>query len=277
VVAELLPAVVRASSRFDGNFGASANPRVEIRIADGRRELLAHAERYDLITLEPPPPSAAGVVNLYSTDFYRLAMQRLNAGGIVAQWLPLATQNEAQTRSLVQSFVQVFPHAALWTTEFHEMMLIGSNASLTLDAARIRERFAQPDVARALREVGIASPEALLANWVADKSALEYYAADASPVTDDDPRIDYAPWVKPSEFPVTLARMLSLQSEPPLVNADSAFVDAIRSERATLHAFYRAGLDAYRGDRHAWANDIRSVLSEDHTNPYYRWVLGGSE
>jgi spermidine synthase len=277
VVAELLPAVVRASSRFDGNFGVSADPRIDIRLVDGRRELLARDARYDLITLEPPPPSAAGVVNLYSTDFYRLAAHRLNAGGIVAQWLPLATQNEAQTRSLIQSFVQTFAHAALWTTEFHEMMLVGSNAPLTLDASRIRERFMQPNVARALREVGIASPEALLANWVADKSALEYYAADARPVTDDDPRIEYAPWVEQAEFPLTLSHLLSLQSEPPLVNADASFADAVRIERTTLHAFYRAGLDAYRGDRNAWANDVRAVLSEDHTNPYYRWVLGAHE
>jgi spermidine synthase len=277
VVAELLPAVVRASSRFDGNDGVSADPRIDIRSADGRRELLARDERYDLITLEPPPPSAAGVVNLYSTEFYRLAAHRLNAGGIVAQWLPIATQNEAQTRSLIQSFVQTFPHAALWTTEFHEMMLIGSNAPLTLDTTRIRERFMQPDVARALREVGIASPQALLANWVADHSALAYYAADALPVTDDDPRIEYAPWVKPAEFPAALAHLLALQSEPPLVNADASFVEAVRNERTTLHAFYRAGLDAYRGDRHAWADDIRTVLSEDHTNPYYRWVLGAGE
>nr|WP_277185284.1 fused MFS/spermidine synthase [Caballeronia sp. BR00000012568055] len=273
-VAELLPAVVRASSRFDGNDGVSADPRIDIRITDGRRDLLARDERYDMITLEPPPPSAAGVVNLYSTDFYTLAAKRLNPGGIVAQWLPLATQNEAQTRSLIQSFVRVFPYAALWTTEFHEMMLVGSNAPLTLDVAKVRARFAVPEVARALREVGIASPEALLANWVADGPALAYYAADALPVTDDDPRIEYAPWVNSMEFASAFAHLMALQSEPVLSNADAAFADAMRNERATLHAFYRAGLDAYRGDRNGWAREIQDVLTEDHSNPYYRWVLG---
>jgi spermidine synthase len=276
-VAELLPAVTRASSRFAGNFDVSADPRIELRIADGRRELLARDARYDLITMEPPPPSAAGVVNLYSSDFYRLAAQRLNAGGIVAQWLPIATQNEAQTRSLIRSFVLAFPHVALWTTEFHEMMLIGSAAPLTLDVARIRARFAQPEVARALREVGVASPAALLANWIADRPALEYYAADAPPVTDDDPRIEYAPWVTPDAFPATLAHLLALQSEPPLTNADPSFTDAMRAERATLHGFYRAGLDALRGDSRAWGEEIRAVLEADASNPYYRWVLGTNE
>jgi spermidine synthase len=277
VVAELLPAVVRASSRFDGNFGISADPRIEIRVADGRRELLARAEHYDLVTLEPPPPSAAGVVNLYSTDFYRLAAARLNDGGIVAQWLPLATQNEDQTRSLIQSFLRVFPHAALWTTEFHEMMLVGSMQPMPLDVPRLRERFMQPEVARALREVGIASPEAFAATWLADRSALAYYAEDAPPVTDDDPRIEYAPWVRRGDFAVTLAHLLALQSEPPLVNADASFTDALAVERRTLHAFYRAGLDAYRGDRDAWTRNIGMVMQADRTNPYYRWVIGGPE
>ncbi|SAK45562.1 spermidine synthase [Caballeronia pedi] len=276
VIAELLPAVVRASSRFDGNYGVSADPRIELRVADGRRELLSRTERYDLVTLEPPPPSAAGVVNLYSTDFYRLAAARLNEGGIVAQWLPLSTQNEDQTRSLIQSFLRVFPHAALWTTEFHEMMLVGSMQPMPLDVPRIRARFAQPEVARALREVGIASPEAFVATWVADRSALAYYAEDAPPVTDDDPRIEYAPWVRRGDFAATLAHMLALQSEPPLINADPAFADTLAAERRTLHAFYRAGLDAYRGDRDAWTRDIGAVLRADRANPYYRWVMGGT-
>ena len=93
VVAELLPGVLHAAPLFKGSYGASQGPGLDVRLKDGRRELLGSAERYDLITLEPPPPSAAGVVNLYSQDFYSLAAARLNSQGIVAQWLPLPTQN----------------------------------------------------------------------------------------------------------------------------------------------------------------------------------------
>jgi hypothetical protein len=70
------------------------------------------------------------------------------------------------TRSLVPSFLDVYPHASLWTTELHEMLLVGSIEPLDLDVPRISERFNQPEVAAALREVGIASPEALLAKPV---------------------------------------------------------------------------------------------------------------
>ncbi|MFM0746641.1 fused MFS/spermidine synthase, partial [Paraburkholderia sediminicola] len=273
-VAELLPAVVRAAPQFKGNYAMSTDPRMDIRMRDGRRELLRHAEHYDLITLEPPPPSAAGVVNLYSSDFYRLAASRLQPGGIVAQWLPLPTQNEEDTRSLIQSFIQVFPHAALWTTELHEMMLVGSMQPLELDVPRIEARFAQPQVAAALREVGIASPAALLATWITDRAGLAYYAADAQPVTDDQPRIEYATWVHRDAFPTTLAHLLALHTEPPLQGADDTFRAAMENSRSALQSFYTAGLDAYKGDRDAWAQDIGNVMRTDPDNAYYRWLIG---
>ena len=93
---------------------------------------------------------AAGVVNLYSRDFYQLAAQRLQPQGIVAQWLPLPTQNIDDSRSLVRSFLDVFPYATLWSSEFHEMLLVGSLQPIELDAARINARFEQPGVRSAV-------------------------------------------------------------------------------------------------------------------------------
>ncbi|MHC4447457.1 MAG: fused MFS/spermidine synthase, partial [Planctomycetota bacterium] len=69
VAVELLPAVAAAAPLFQGNYGAGSDAGLEIRIGDGRHELMRSEERFDMITLEPPPPAAAGVVNLYSRDF----------------------------------------------------------------------------------------------------------------------------------------------------------------------------------------------------------------
>jgi predicted membrane-bound spermidine synthase len=209
VCAELLPAVVRAAPLFQGNFGAGSDSRLEIRVRDGRRDLLRSPDHYDVITLEPPPPTAAGVVHLYSNDFYRLARTRLQPSGLLAQWWPLPTQNDEDSRSLVRSFLDAFPYASLWTTEFHEMLLIGSAEPIELDVKRITARFDQPEVAAALREVGIASPAALLATWVTDRAGLERYAGGASTVTDDRPRIEYATWVRLGEFSRVLPRVLA--------------------------------------------------------------------
>ncbi len=274
VVAELLPAVVRAAPSFKGNFGAAADRRLTLRLADGRRELLRSSDGYDLITLEPPPPSAAGVVNLYSSEFYALARRRLNPKGLLAQWLPLSTQNDEDTRSLVRSFLDVFPQSTLWTTEFHEALLIGSGEPIELDAKRIVERFGRPGVAAALTEVGIASPAALLATYVTDQSGLGRYAANAPPVTDDRPRIEYAPWVRPGEVVRVLPKVLELSNELPLAGADEALRTALARERMTLRAFYEAGIAAYEGRRDEWRRAMDFVGKEDPGNAYYRWFAG---
>ncbi|MCO7593826.1 MULTISPECIES: fused MFS/spermidine synthase [Pseudomonas] len=274
VVAELLPEVLRAAPHFRGTFDAIDDPRLDIRLRDGRRELLRSEARYDMITLEPPPPSAAGVVNLYSRDFYRLAASRLNEHGVVAQWLPLPTQNDEDSRSLVRSFIDVFPHASLWTTEFHEMLLVGSLQPLQLDVARIQERFSQPEVAAVLGEVGIDSAAALLATWITDRQGLQTYAGDAPAVTDDQPRIEYAPWVRAKEITRVLPELLALRREPPLVNVQPSFRAQVNAQWASLRRFYGVGLHAYRGERQAWAREVRTVVREDGSNPYYRWFIG---
>ncbi|MBZ9785640.1 fused MFS/spermidine synthase [Pseudomonas sp. REP124] len=274
VVAELLPSVVKAAPLFKGNFNAAADPGVDVRLRDGRQELLRNPQRYDLITLEPPPPSAAGVVNLYSRDFYQLAASRLQKQGLVAQWLPLPTQNIDDSRSLVRSFLDVFPYANVWTSEFHEMLLVGSLDPIELDAAKIGARFQQDSVRGTLQDVGIGSAAALLATWVTDREGLERFAADAPAVTDDQPRIEYAPWVRAKEITRVLPALLDLHTAPPLLNADAAFTERMDTHRQRLMQFYRASLHAYDGDRDAWARDIREVMRGDGGNPYYRWFVG---
>jgi spermidine synthase len=274
VVAELLPSVVRAATFFSGNLGAATDPRLEIRIGDGRHELLRRSQRYDLITLEPPPPSAAGVANLYSRDFYELCRARLQPNGLMAQWWPLPAQNDEDSRSLVRSFLDVFPHATAWSTELHEVLLVGSASPIALDGARIAGRYSQPGVRSVLAEVGIESPEALLATWVTDRAGLERFAGNPPPVTDDRPLIEHAAWVRRGEIGRVLPRLLALATDVPLDPGDR-LRPAVAAERRELLCFYRFSLHALTGERDEAAAALRDVLAYDPSNPYYLWVAYG--
>jgi len=274
VCAELLPAVVRSGEMFPENYKAWDDPRMEIRIRDGRQELTRSKERYDVITLEPPPPSANAVANLYSTEFYELAKSRLAPKGLFAQWLPIATQNEEDTRSLVQSFLDAFPHATLWTTELHEMLLVGSESPIMLDANSIARRYASGNVTASLKAVGVDSPEAVLATWVTGREGLEKFAAGAKPVTDDRPRIEYGDWVRRNEITRVLPELLALKTEVPVEGADPALRAEIERRRSTLMDFYSAGLAAYGGDRQAWEQAVARVQSAEPGNAYYEWIIG---
>ncbi len=274
VCVELSPAVVRAASLFAGNFEVTHDPRFEIRVADGRHALLASRERYDVITLEPPPPAASGVVNLYAREFYQLARSRLSEGGLLAQWWPLATQNDEDSRSLVQSMIEVFPHVSLFTTELHEMLLLGSMRPLSFELRRLRSNFDALPVRRALTEVGIPSVEALLATYVSDRGGLEAYVDGAPPVTDDDPRIEYAPWVRPGELTRVLPKLLERAILPQLEGDDAALTATqIESQRQTLYDFYLAGVAATEGDRATLAQALGYVGPALHDNPYFEWFV----
>jgi len=273
---ELMPGVIQATAEFQGNYGAGSDSRLEIRHRDGRRDLLQRRDTYDVITLEPPPPAAAGVVNLYSRDFYRLAAIRLAPNGILAQWLPIATQNNEDTKSLVRSFLDVFPYASLWTTELHEMLLVGSLQPMTLDMPTIFARFEQSGVKAALGEVGIESSTDLLSAWVTGRDGLEEYAAGAEPVTDDRPRIEYATWVRRGVIETALPELMALRTIPPMRGADDEQWNEVTEKRDHLMALYSAGLAAYQGDREQWARNIERVQSDVLTNAYYRWLVEGN-
>jgi len=272
--AELVPAAVKAAALFNGNLDSPADSRLALHIGDGRHYLLATKQRFDLITLEPPPPSARGVVNLYSTDFYELARSRLAPGGILAQWWPITTQNEEDSQAMMQSILDVFPYVTVWTTDIYEMMVLGSMQPMELDAEQIKTRFEFPGVKKALTEVGISNPSELLATFVMGRDGLENFAGTAKPVTDNRPRIEYAPWVRPHEIRRILPRLLEPAGTIPLQNANRGFRDAIQAERQELFDFYRATLAAAAGNRELWKKLMSRVISRDPDNPYYRWFLG---
>ena len=177
----------------------------------------------------------------------------------------------------MRSFLDAFPYATLWSTELHEMMLVGSRNPIELDAKEIANRFAQDGVSTALRAVGVASPAALLATWVTGREGLEHYAAGVRAVTDDYPRIEYAPWVRPREITRVLPELLTLRTDAPVSGADDALRAEIVRQRESLLDFYTAGIAAYNGDREQWQQAIRRVAAADGNNPYYRWLAGEAD
>jgi predicted membrane-bound spermidine synthase len=192
-VVELSRQVLASAHFFEQvNHGILANPKVHAVVEDGRQYLLRHPEeRFDVITLEPPPPAGAGVGNLYSRDFYEQARAHLTPNGVMGQWIPVATQTPAATRSLLRAFADVFPHVTLWWTESLETLLVGSDRPLRLDLARVRAALADPQLGPRLREIGIADDLDFASYYLLGDEELRSFAQDAVPATDDLPVVEY--------------------------------------------------------------------------------------
>lgn len=98
-------------------------PGARIIVDDGRRFLKRSSKKFDIITIDPPPPvESAGSSLLYSVDFYRILKTRLKDDGILAQWFPngerMTFKAIAKSLSVVFPYVRVFHSVEDWGFHF---------------------------------------------------------------------------------------------------------------------------------------------------------------
>jgi len=193
-VAEIDPTVVEAApySR-QGNRTLLDDSRLHLFIEDGRNLLVRLPRRYDLIVLEPMPPYFAGVVNLYTENFYTLAASRLNAGGILCQWLPLHLLSPEMLAMVLHSFLPAFDDVLVWLQSGSNIaIMLGVKGRFSLNPDRLGRRMARPEVAAALAEAGVLSSADLIGHFVMNRELAERFAADAPIISDDQPLLEFA-------------------------------------------------------------------------------------
>jgi spermidine synthase len=91
-------------------------------VDDGRHYLERNPARYDVVIIDPPPPvEAAGSSLLYSQEFYAVVKERLQPGGILAQWLPWGDEavQASVARALKNSFAYVYVYPSVEHTGWH--------------------------------------------------------------------------------------------------------------------------------------------------------------
>ena len=111
------------------------DPRLEVRVADGRHALSVGEESYDLIEMDALTPSTPYSGNLYSLEFFSLCARRLNPGGVLCTWSP--------TPRVRRTFLRAMPHVLQLADG---QILVGSNRPLPMDLAAWEERVASDPV-----------------------------------------------------------------------------------------------------------------------------------
>lgn len=191
-IVELSKMVVEAAPLFSkSNYAVMENPKAKVRINDVRNYLLSHDTKYDIITFEPPPPQEAGVVNLYTDEFYKLVASRLNRGGIVSQWIPMHQVSAKLWKMMIKSAQSEFPYLSIWLPNRQEAIFVASKDPLVFDMEQMRARMQEPAVKESLHEVGFDDPSSILSTFIADESDLSKYIENCSSVTDDRPSLEF--------------------------------------------------------------------------------------
>lgn len=218
---ELLPEVIAASSRFTGDAAA----RLHVVAADARRYVRASERRYDVIVSDNFHPARSGSGALYTVEHFEAVRLRLETGGVFCQWLPLHQLDRETLRSIVASFIAVYPSGwamiASNSLDTPVLGLVARGDRLRFDVPVVHERLTHLAVPQWLPALGLEDELAVLGSFALGPAALRRLAGSAALNTDDHPvvaysapRITYAPDSSPRD------RLIQLLREPSLDPAE---------------------------------------------------------
>lgn len=190
---ELSPHVLEAAQYFWTNNNVLADSKVRTVIDDGRNFVMATRGLYDVIELEPPETFTAGVINLYTLEFYRDAADRLAPDGLMLQWVPEGEATLDDERRLFRAFVEVFPNATAWELlEDGHLLFIGGKLPFRVDYLLLKQKMQEERVQRDLQLIGIRDVDHLLSFFIFDPPAFAEFASQVPPVTDDLTVLDFS-------------------------------------------------------------------------------------
>lgn len=192
-VAEIEPAVVRASSLFaTQNRRALEDPRVQLRLDDGRRVLARRREPLALLTSEPSNLWMSGVSLLFTREFFAQAADRLGESGVMCQWLHLYQAGPDDVRTLLATMATAFPHLVAFA-DGTDLLVVASRSPLVLDPYEWQRRLqGMVEVQEMLAASGIRSARDIAGGLVADERGIRDWSDGAPLHTDDRPRLEFS-------------------------------------------------------------------------------------
>lgn len=261
-VVELLPEVIAASPRFTSEaLNGSAASRFHVMAADARRYVRTSDRTYDVIISDNFHPARSGSGSLYTVEHFSAVRSRLRADGLFCQWLPLHQLDIATLRSIVRSFVTVYPQGfavlASNSLETPVLGLVARNDSKRLEIASSRNRLSRFGSPALIAELGFDEEFSVLGGVIAGPSALARFAQNAPANTDDQPvvmyaapRITYAPDSLPRDRLIALLQELSVNPSELFVSpADSNFLARLSAYWAARNRFIESGRDVHASSR----------------------------
>jgi spermidine synthase len=188
-VVELERGVVEASEFFHApDRNPLRDPRVHLVLGDARTHLAHTRTRYGLIVSEPSNPWIAGVNNLFTVDFYRRVRGHLEPDGVFCQWMQLYEISPGTIRSMMASFLEVFPEGEVFTVwRAVDVLLVATPKGRAFALDRLRS----PEVRRMLDAAHIAAPEDVAAYWTGPITSLAPLVRGATLNRDDRPIVEY--------------------------------------------------------------------------------------
>lgn len=191
---ELSPEMVEAHRRHPAIAdNVLQNPKLDLRIDDGRNFLAHSDEMFDIITADPIHPRITGVGYLYTREYYESIKRRLRPGGIVTQWMPMYQISPRSFDVAFRTFADSFPEALFWYVRGHGLF-IGGTQPLVIDTQHLSTLLMDPTIRGTLASIDIHSPAQLMGLLTMDGPHIHAYLAGREVRainTDDNAYLEY--------------------------------------------------------------------------------------
>jgi spermidine synthase len=199
-IAEIEPLVPAVVSKYfgDHNFHVVDNPKVHVQIDDARHFVLTTNQKFDGITSDPLDPWVKGAAMLYTAEFFTMAKQHLNPGGVVTLFVQLYESNLAAVKSEIATFLEVFPNGVVFgnTQEGrgYDLVLVGQAEPTHIDVDAVQRKLDSPEYAevkQSLAEIGMHSAVDLFSTYAGSKADFQPWLADAIINRDRNLKLQY--------------------------------------------------------------------------------------
>ncbi|MBY0550243.1 MAG: fused MFS/spermidine synthase [Candidatus Obscuribacterales bacterium] len=192
VCAEIEPAVKNAAVLFDHvSMKPQDDKRLRLEAADGRNYLLATDEKFDAIVSQPSNPWQAGVCNLFTSDYFGVAKDRLNKGGIFAMWLQHAEVSSDNVLRVLSALRHEFKHVLVMESDSTDICALASDEPLDINLQALGAAFKNPEIAKALSGFDLTIPEDMAARVCIAPAQVDALVKDVPPNSDDVNHLEY--------------------------------------------------------------------------------------
>lgn len=195
---ELVPSVPKFMHFYHQDSDAVLkNPKGRVIINDGRNYAFLSSKKYDVVTIDPPPPfNAAGTSVLHSKEFYLDLSKILNPGGIVSQWIYYYSSREDDIAMAIKSFIDVFPYVLAYEKNGSVGGLFLEGSMSPLNVSKINSFLEDPVVDRDLREILNVDKnqdlsKILFLTKLGDEKSLSMVFKNSPELTDNQPKTEY--------------------------------------------------------------------------------------
>jgi spermidine synthase len=176
----------------------SGDKTVEVVYDDGRHFIRTTKDKFDIITSDPIDPWVKGCAALNTVEYYEMAKQHLNPGGVMSLWIPFYESNQDSVKSVIATFFHVYPNGIVCGNDIHgegyDAILFGRVEPTHFNLDELQARLDRDDykqVKESLAEVNFKSVTDLLATYSGRASSLQAWMHGAQINTDQNLRLQY--------------------------------------------------------------------------------------